>query len=219
MIIFGTGFYGKIEDYKNHWIETKFFHVFFIPLFPTSSMCVIDSSFRKRTGWDLALHSKSVKAAYGRFFTFIIAAFFLFWTFENGIKNFLAESIFGFAMTACWIYLYFFYGKPTAEEIQSRDKMASCTGLSVLPHWISFSHAESQLKFFTTVYQEKYPDSDWKADLKKGQRNPQQIKLLYTLALFNCMIFDTPENEELYYKADNDYQLAPQSSPDTRLAF
>jgi len=208
MIIFGTGFYGKIEDYKNHRIETKFFHVFFVPLFPTSSMYVTSSSFRTRSGLELALHVKSIKAAYGRFFTFLLAAFFLYWTFENGIRHFLLGSIFGFAMTGLWIYLYFFYGKSTDEEIGTRDKVASCTGMYALPHWFNFDQAERRLIFFTALYQEKYPDNDWKADIRKGSKDHEKQRILYGIALFNCMVYDLPENEELYYKADHDYQVS-----------
>jgi hypothetical protein len=202
MIIFGTGFYGKIEDYKNHRIETKFFHIFFIPLFPTSSMYVTSSTFRERTGLELALHTKSIKAAYGRFFTFLIAGFFLFWTYQNGIQNFLTESIFGFSMAGLWIYLYFFYGKSTNEEMEIRDKIASCTGMYALPHWFSFNQAGSRLKFFSDIYKERYPNGDWKADLRNNHGDHEKLKLLYAIALFNCMIYDTLENEELYYKAD-----------------
>jgi hypothetical protein len=51
-------------------------------------------------------------------------------------------------------------------------------------------------------YKQKYPDSDWKTDLQSAEIDRHKHMLLFGLALFNCMVYDLPENDELYAKAD-----------------
>ncbi|WP_207422648.1 hypothetical protein [Desertivirga brevis] len=52
----------------------------------------------------------------------------------------------------------------------------------------------------------KYPDSDWQSDLQSTKPDQEKIPHLYAIALFNCMVYDLPENEQLYFKADSLYK-------------
>lgn len=207
-ITFGTNFYGKVATVKGHWIETKFFTVMFVPIFPLNSMYVTGSEFRKRSGFTIALNNKSIIAVYSRLLSFIIAGWFLFWAYESATSYYgeaagaVKSLILGLLFAAAWVYFAFYYGKATEADIAMRTKVGSVTGLYALPHWFDYPELRNMLGGFQLQYKTKYPDGDWKADLNNDNPAPEKYKLLYALALFNCMAYNLPENDELYAKAD-----------------
>ncbi|MEO6976993.1 MAG: hypothetical protein ABI113_01400 [Mucilaginibacter sp.] len=214
IITFGTRFYGKVAEHNGQWIESKFFSVMFIPIFPLSSIYVTRSEFNKRAGFNMDLNNTSVGAAYGRLLSFIMAAIFLFLSYaawensgysdnKTGIVLFPVLAV---ACAALWVYFCFFYGKATLADIAMRNKVGFLTGFYALPHWFEYYQLTGFLKSFQDTYKLAYPDSDWKADLS-GDRVPgEKHKLLFGIALFNCMVNNLPENDELYARADALYQ-------------
>lgn len=212
LVAFGSGFYGKIANYQEQWIETKFFHVMFIPLFPVGSMFVTDSGFRQRSGVDIPTHTTSVLAVYARLFTGLLAAFMLYDVFSQYGTGFFYDArylsyIITLFAVGGWIYFCFIFGKASPDDIQMRKKVNSITGMYALPHWLDHSYLWTMLDAFEKRYKEKYPDSNWKEDLNKLNLNNDQCRNLFGIALFNCMVNNLPENDELYIKADSLYQL------------
>jgi hypothetical protein len=203
LITFGTGFYGKVATVNNQWIETKFFSVMFVPLFPLGSMLVTSSEFRRRRGIDIEMSTTSVIAAYARLFTIIIAAVFIFLAFtassySTTLSESMAYGILAFVSTAACLYFFFYYGKANGDDLIIRSKVGSITGVYALPHWLEISFIDRMLKKFEATYTDHYPEHDWKTDLKDNSFESGAEALLYGLALFNCIIYDRPENDELY---------------------
>lgn len=80
IVVFGTRFCGKVAA---QWVESKFFSVMFIPIFPVGSMFVTNADFRRRQGFTMAVNAQSVKAVYGRMFSLIFSVWFLFLAADN----------------------------------------------------------------------------------------------------------------------------------------
>lgn len=205
---YGTGFYGKIATHNNQWIETKFFHIMFVPLFPIGSMYVTASEFKRRGGLDIDTNSKSVVATYARLFSFIAAAIAFFSAFTNNF-NFLYHMALAILLAGIWVYFCFFYGKARKNDLLLRDKVGSITGFYALPHYFDHSFLYSRLDAFEKEYKQVYPGNNWQADLMTDdvEITAGRRRILFGIALFNCVVNNSPENDELYIKADALYQL------------
>lgn len=216
LIVFGTRFCGKVATVNNQWIESKFFSVMFIPIFPVGSMFVTGSEFSKRRGFNLAVNAQSVIAVYGRILSIALAAWFLFLACDNfgsygNLTSGVIYLVLGLLFIAlCW-YFYLYYGKATPEDILLRNKMGRLTGYYALPNWFDYGQLRNMLGNLELQYKQKYPESDWKSDLQSDTVDPDKHMLLFGLALFNCMVYDLPENDELYAKADQLFELKPES--------
>lgn len=209
VIVFGTRFCGKIAQHNGHWIESKFFSIMFVPLFPVGSMFVTGSSFRERQGFSINVNKKSVIAVYARLFSMFFAGYFLFCAYADFLDRhtdwltvFAMHLLLGLLFAALCIYFYFFFGKATDEDIVLRNKMGHLTGYYILPHLFDYGQLRNMLGSLELTYKQKYPDTNWKDDLKNGSIEPQKYMLLFGLALFNCMVYDIPENDELFAIAD-----------------
>lgn len=73
VIIFGVREYGRVEDHGGEYAVTRFFHLWFAPLFPTGSSWISGADPSGRTGHDISLHGTSVAAGYLRVWGPIIA--------------------------------------------------------------------------------------------------------------------------------------------------
>lgn len=180
----------------------------FIPLFPLGSVFVTGSQFRKRNGFQMSVNRQSVIAVYGRVLSLILGAVFLVFAYDDFTSyggslttSALAYLILGIVCGAICIYFYLYYGKPTPEDTALRNKIGQLTGYYALPHWFDYGDLRNSLRELKLKYQEKYPDDDWKADLQNTEIEPEKRLLIFGLALFNCMVNDLPENDELYEKA------------------
>ncbi|MFC0515123.1 hypothetical protein ACFFGT_12970 [Mucilaginibacter angelicae] len=189
----------------------------FIPIFPVGSMFVTGSEFRKRKGFQIAVNGKSVIAVYGRILSLMFAGWFLFMAYDyftgymaSQMGNAITYLIPGLIFSALCIYFYFHYGKAKPNDILLRNKMGRLTGYYALPNWFDYGDLRNMLGSFESEYKQKYPDGNWKADLQSDKVEPNKHMLLFGLALFNCMVFDSPENDQLYFRADQLYVLKPE---------
>ncbi|HEX5059164.1 MAG TPA: hypothetical protein VFV99_07375, partial [Kofleriaceae bacterium] len=62
VIIYGERRYGTVEAYGGEYAQTRFFHIWFVPLIPVGSHWMTS----RNAGYTIGLHGKSVLAAYGR---------------------------------------------------------------------------------------------------------------------------------------------------------
>jgi len=213
LITFGNRFFGKVATAKGHWVETKFFSIMFIPIFPVSSFFVTEAGYNKRNGFGITLNNTSIIATYGRLLSFLIAAWLLFMGYsawadpglEGSASGKFIYPVMGIAFVAIWVYFCWFYGKATPGDMVIREKVGIATGYYALPHWFSYPQLRNMLGEVQMRYKIKYPDSDWKTDLMNHAIETEKLPLLYALALFNCMVFDLPENDDLYARADSLY--------------
>lgn len=208
IILFGTRFCGKVAAVNNQWVESKFFSVMFIPIFPVSSMFVTNSKSKSRNGFNIGVNSHSVKAVYGRILSLLFSAWFLYLAFDssgsyedNPIKT-VAYLLLGLLLASLCMYFYLYYGKPNSGDVALRNRIGAITGYYALPHWFDHSQLNDMLSALELKYKQKYPDCDWKTDLQCDTIDRHKHILLFVLALFNCMVYDLPENDRLYTKAD-----------------
>ncbi len=216
LIVFGTRFCGKIAEHNDQWIESKFFSIMFVPIFPLSSMFVTRSEFRRRQGFNMDMNNRSVMAAYGRVYCPLLALLFL-WLADEAYSEaqsgmFLIFLVVGLAMAALSVYFYFFYGNAKPEDIPMRDKVGALTGFYALPHWLDYSYQTTALRAFEAQYKKENPDGNWKTDLRNDNVARDKGALFFGLALFNCMVNDTPENDELYAIADALFPVKSESA-------
>ncbi len=208
IIVFGTRFCGKVAAVNNQWVESKFFSIMFIPIFPVGSMFVTNSKFRSRNGFNIAVNAQSVKAVYGRIFSMVFSAWFLYLAFNNSDRyegNPIKTGVYlllGLLLAGLCVYFYLYYGKPSPDDVALRNRMGALTGYYALPHWFDYPQLRNMLGALELKYKQKYPGCDWKTDLQSDNVDRHKHMLLFGLALFNCMVYDLPENDELYAKAD-----------------
>lgn len=212
VITFGTRFCGRIATVNNQWIETKFFHILFIPLFPVGSMFVTQSGYQKRNGFDMGVNSKSVIAVYGRIASMLLGAWFLFWAYAAfsepyliGQVNPFIPLILGIVAVAACIYFYRSYGKANDNDIRLRTRVVKLTGFYALPNWFDTIDLLNMISALEAKFKQQYPETDWKDEIKNGTLTNGNALLVYGLALLNCVMYDTPENDELYAEADRLY--------------
>jgi hypothetical protein len=208
MIIFGTRFCGKVATVNNQWVESKFFSIMFIPIFPVDSMFVTNLKFRNRNGFNIGVNAQSVKAVYGRILGLIFSAWFLYLAFdsqssyEGSPLKTIAYLLLGLLFAGLCVYFYLYYGKPGPDDIALRNRVGALTGYYALPQWFEHSQLKNMLGTLELKYKQKYPDTDWKTDLQSDTIDRHKHMLLFGLALFNSMVHDLPGNDELYAKAD-----------------
>ena len=73
VIIYGVRPYGTVEAHGGEHAETHFFHIWFVPLIPTSSHWITQRTHEGSRGYSIDMHGKSVLAGYLRVWGPIIA--------------------------------------------------------------------------------------------------------------------------------------------------
>lgn len=66
MIIYGVRPYGTVDAYGGEHAQTSFFHIWFVPLIPTSSHWITGKTADGSTGYSIDMYGKSVLAGYSR---------------------------------------------------------------------------------------------------------------------------------------------------------
>jgi hypothetical protein len=99
VIIYGVRPYGTVDAYGGEYAETSFFHIWFVPLVPTSSHWITGKTADGKTGYSIDMYGKSVLAGYLRVWGPAIALA----TFGGGISGnaiMLLFSALAIALTA-----------------------------------------------------------------------------------------------------------------------
>jgi hypothetical protein len=206
VVFFGTGFYGRIYAYHSQWIETRFFSIMFLPVFPISSMYVTSSSLRERKGVDIRLNARSVLLAYARTILTPIAIFCLIgFTFMRADELLKLPFFLALLSIIGCVYFWFFFGKTNDADKTRRKKFGSVTGLYALPQWLDHSTLQNLYDRYKADYKQLYPDTNWKTDLKSHKVDPHKYPLLYVLAQLDCVLNGEAVDEELFVKADRLY--------------
>jgi hypothetical protein len=66
VIIYGVRPYGTVDVHGGEYAETSFFHIWFVPLVPTSSHWITGKTADGSTGYSIDMYGKSVLAGYSR---------------------------------------------------------------------------------------------------------------------------------------------------------
>ncbi len=143
IIIYGTRFYGRVEECGPSFLGTQFVHIWYLPLIPIGSHLVLgtnpDGTFR---GIATGMSGRSVFAGYARVWgpVALVAAILLLamnLTEVNDISEALALVLggglaVGLALAAC-VLGWFFVGRLSADAKQQRAVYAQFSGAFVDP--------------------------------------------------------------------------------------
>jgi hypothetical protein len=66
IVIYGTRFYGKVDNHDGQHQLTRFFHIYYVPLVPVSTMWVTRTTGQGYSGHDVKMSLRSVVAGYAR---------------------------------------------------------------------------------------------------------------------------------------------------------
>ncbi|HET9624818.1 MAG TPA: hypothetical protein VFP84_25800 [Kofleriaceae bacterium] len=66
IVIYGTRFYGKVDSHEGQHQLTRFFHIYYVPLIPVSTMWVTRTTDAGYNGHDVKMSLRSVVAGYAR---------------------------------------------------------------------------------------------------------------------------------------------------------
>jgi len=166
IVVFGTRFCGKVAAVNNQWVESKFFSIMFIPIFPVGSMFVTNSKFRSRNGFQIAVNAQSVKAVYGRILSLIFSGLFFylaadnFGSYDRDPIKMIVYLLLGILLGGLCVYFYLYYGKPSPDDVALRNRMGALTSYYAMPHWFDYPQLRNMLGALELKYKQKYPDSD-----------------------------------------------------------
>lgn len=101
VIVYGHRAYGKVEHCGGQFAQTKFAHIYYMPLFPTGSFWVTAQDRSGTRGFPIRLHGKSVVATYLRMWGPIAALACL-------VAGSVVATLFGVAFTAltAWAWIW-----------------------------------------------------------------------------------------------------------------
>src|ERR1044072_9707471 len=66
IVIYGTRFYGEVNSYGGQRQLTKFFHMYWVPLVPISTLWVTRDLDEGYSGHSVAMSGRSIAAGYAR---------------------------------------------------------------------------------------------------------------------------------------------------------
>jgi hypothetical protein len=66
IVIYGTRFYGKVDSHEGQHQLTRFFHIYYVPLIPVSTLWVTRATDTGYNGHDVQMSLRSVVAGYAR---------------------------------------------------------------------------------------------------------------------------------------------------------
>jgi hypothetical protein len=98
VIIYGVRPYGRVDAHGGEHAQTSFFHLWFVPLIPTSSFWVTHETVDGAAGYSIDMHGKSVLAGYIRMWG-PVAAIGTMIAGLTGSPLFLGFSLFAIALT------------------------------------------------------------------------------------------------------------------------
>lgn len=131
MIAFGSRLYGRIYRTRNGlYIATKFFHLFWLPVFPVESYVVTKTSLTEFTGIAIPLNRMSIVVAYIRgllavgTFTFIIGVDYLFEYSANErlTSDMLIARVWSGIGAICTLVLILSYWHPKISKASLADE-------------------------------------------------------------------------------------------------
>jgi hypothetical protein len=99
VIVYGHRAYGKVEQHGGQFAQTKFAHIYYMPLIPTGSFWVTAQDRSGTRGFPIRLHGKSVVATYLRMWGPIAALACLF--AGNLVATFIGAAI---AALSAWAW-------------------------------------------------------------------------------------------------------------------
>jgi hypothetical protein len=100
IVIFGQRYAGAVDRRGGQCAETQFFHVYYLPVIPLSSIWILDPE--TRVGHEIKLHGRSVLAAYTRSWSLVLGlvAAIIATGISSIALGIVAIALFGFGVAA-----------------------------------------------------------------------------------------------------------------------
>ncbi len=174
----GTMFLGKVEEFGNESVQTKFF-VLGLPLVPMSSHYVVAEEDNGIEGFEIPLHAKSVLLGYLRIFGWIgalLAGVFAYLEHRHATALFIACAV----LSTVALWTTFFVGGLSKREILRRMMLKSVTGVGAPPEFLPSDMVANTSDRLLGVWQDQHAGKDWTVATEASGFDP----LLFALAEF-----------------------------------
>jgi hypothetical protein len=186
VIIYGTRPYGEVEHIQGEYAATRFFHLYWMPLFPVSSTMWVqrheEDLFRgHRTRWSW----KSLAAAYLRTWGLLFGMIFLvsaLWSLSLAHFASTAPSfILGAVLVGAAIYSWR-WRRVSAEQQLRRSLFASVVGTRCDPDMLPDDMVLSLRQSIDKLWEERFPTQTPNDVARFGAKEPAQAALAYSLS-------------------------------------
>jgi hypothetical protein len=215
ILIYGTGTYGKIDLCEGQYAATRFFHLYWMPLFPVSSTMWIQSDDDEHYRGHLVRWSvKSVLAAYLRTWGLFAGSCLLLSSLvqlTSGADTLAGVTplLLGLLFVGGAAYSYAWRSLPK-EHANTRALFASVTGTYCDPELLP----DNMVAFFRQQLEdlwEKNFSSQTPNDVARyGAKDPAQAALAYSLVRLLAREADNPQRQDLLAIAETIAKGTPQ---------
>ena len=133
VIIYGSKLYGKVDVVPGLFhVETKFGHLYYIPLIPVGSFLVLNKNNGGFNGVPIPMSAKSILYAWGRTLTFVgglIASIIAIAAAQKGTSEWVTPAIVGASALGSFLILAFHKGS-TRASYQRACQLGDYVGLT-----------------------------------------------------------------------------------------
>lgn len=160
VLIYGTRDYGRVDEHANEYAHTRFFHLWFLPIFPTGSTWITGEAATGPLGHQIKLYGKSVAACYLRVWGPVIALL----TAVGGLQGHLPVLVVAAAMIAGTVWSWTWLRVRGRAAVRRSDFNYVAFGMRCEPKRLP-KELRAELK--------AHLDRRW--DAAKPERSPNEI--------------------------------------------
>jgi hypothetical protein len=219
VIIYGTRPYGEIEHCQGEYAVTRFFHLYWMPLFPVSSTMWVqqhdEDHFRgHRTRWSW----KSLAAAYLRTWGLLFGAillvpslFLLFTSFTQFTSRW-TSFVLGALLVGAALYSWS-WRRISPEQQLRRSMFASVVGTHCDPEMLPDDMVLSLRQSIDKLWEARFPSQTPNDVARFGAKEPAQTALAYSLLRLLAREVEPSKEKELLDLAETIARGIPREQP------
>ena len=219
VIIYGTRPYGTIECCEGEYATTRFFHLYWMPLFPVSSTMWVrvhkeDHFLGHRMRWSW----KSIVAAYLRTWGLVIGGAFLVSSLLALYESFTRFTlqwpsfVFGALLVSAALYSWS-WRRVSAEAKLRRSLFASVVGTRCDPNMLPDDMVTSFRQSIEKLWEERFPTQTPNDIARFGAKAPAQSALAYSLVRLLAREVEPSKENELLELAETIAKGIPPEKP------
>jgi hypothetical protein len=207
ILIYGTGTYGKIDLHAGQYAATRFFHLYWMPLFPVSTTVWIQSDEDEHYRGHLTRWSwKSVLSAYARTWGVAVGAILLLSSLDSLGWSLLSVLLLGASLSSWrWRSL-------PSKDVHKRELFASVTGTYCDPDYLRDDMLSSLQQQLESLWEKNFSSQTPNDIARYGTKDPSQAALAYSIVRLLASEAENPKRLELLATADAIANGTPQET-------
>jgi hypothetical protein len=191
IIYYGTRFYGKVKKEANESIQTKFFHIYCVPLIPYRSFYVTGRDGKSFSGFGLKFFAQSVLAGYLRFWSLLLSIGFGYHAIQQPEPGTVASFL---LCVGLWIWSMFVLGRRSDRERLQGFIMERLVGFRAMPEWLDRNTADGIAKSLESRLRELSVPTDPEKLRTMNSLDLQTTALAYLYGRFQSSV----ENQQVW---------------------